>query len=173
MGTDRRRALAAAARRQDIRVAEDDTWTDIFSACCWSASSRTRMGRATVLDEYPTCEAPWPPDRARSARCRALRALRLRVEIANAFGELTDRPSSVRRFEAEMAEAARARRALSVDEDFLSALAAMPPASGIGARFDGSPCRRPARNASSRCCGQRWRNELRHGRTCSGHHDLL
>ena len=59
------------------------------------------------------------------------------VEIANGFGELTDAAEQRRRFEA--AAAARASlygEASPIDEDFLEALAAMPPASGVALGFD-------------------------------------
>ena len=59
------------------------------------------------------------------------------VEIANAFGELTDPAEQRRRFEAEMAEKARVHgERYPLDEDFLAALAHMPPASGIALGFD-------------------------------------
>jgi len=50
-----------------------------------------------------------------------------------------------------------------IDEDFLSALAcAMSARSGIALRFStAGHCWRPARSASSRCCGRRWRNRSR------------
>ncbi|HZZ67765.1 MAG TPA: amino acid--tRNA ligase-related protein, partial [Phenylobacterium sp.] len=53
------------------------------------------------------------------------------VELANCFGELTDPAEQRRRFEAEMAEKARVYgERYPIDEDFLSALASMPQASG-------------------------------------------
>jgi elongation factor P--(R)-beta-lysine ligase len=59
------------------------------------------------------------------------------VEVANAFGELTDAAEQRRRFESEMAEKARIHgERYPIDEDFLAALAHMPPASGIALGFD-------------------------------------
>ena len=59
------------------------------------------------------------------------------VEIANAFGELTDAGEQRCRFEAEMAEKERIHgERYPIDEDFLAALGAMPPASGIALGFD-------------------------------------
>jgi elongation factor P--(R)-beta-lysine ligase len=61
----------------------------------------------------------------------------LRVELANGFGELTDPEEQRRRFQAEMAEKARVYgESYPLDEDFLAALALMPPASGIAMGFD-------------------------------------
>jgi lysyl-tRNA synthetase class 2 len=59
------------------------------------------------------------------------------VELANAFGELTDPAEQRRRFEGEMAEKMRVYgESYPVDEDFLAALALMPDASGIALGFD-------------------------------------
>jgi lysyl-tRNA synthetase class 2 len=59
------------------------------------------------------------------------------VELANAFGELTDAGEQRRRFEAEMDEKARVYgERFPLDEDFLAALAIMPDASGSALGFD-------------------------------------
>ena len=59
------------------------------------------------------------------------------VEVANAFGELTDAAEQRRRF--EQAEDERERiygERFPIDDDFLAALAIMPEASGIALGFD-------------------------------------
>jgi lysyl-tRNA synthetase class 2 len=59
------------------------------------------------------------------------------VELANAFGELTDVTEQRARFEAAMAEKQRIHaERYPVDDDFLAALATMPQASGIALGFD-------------------------------------
>ena len=59
------------------------------------------------------------------------------VELANGFGELTDPAEQRRRFEHEMDEKQRIYgERYPVDEDFLAALAHMPPASGVALGFD-------------------------------------
>ena len=59
------------------------------------------------------------------------------VELANGFGELTDPVEQRRRFEAEMALKQQVYgERYPLDEDFLAALALMPPASGIALGFD-------------------------------------
>ena len=59
------------------------------------------------------------------------------LELANAFGELTDPVEQRRRFEIEMAEKERIYgERYPIDEDFLAALAMMPSASGIALGFD-------------------------------------
>ena len=131
--------LAAAARSAGIRVADDDTWADIFSRVLVERIEPTLgLGRATILYEYPVAEAalarPTPGD-ARVAERFELYACG--VELANGFGELTDAVEQRRRFGSEMAEKERVYgERYPLDEDFLAALAMMPPASGIALGFD-------------------------------------
>lgn len=138
-GSTDRDALAAAARAAGIRVADDDTWADVFSrVLVEKIEPHLGQGRATVLCEYPSAEAalarPKPTD-PRVAERFELYACG--VELANAFGELTDPAEQRRRFEAEMAEKLRVYgETYPIDEDFLAALAHMPPASGSALGFD-------------------------------------
>ncbi|HSZ51126.1 MAG TPA: EF-P lysine aminoacylase EpmA [Caulobacteraceae bacterium] len=138
-GTTDRDALAATARTAGIRVAQDDTWADVFSRVIVERVEPTLgIGRATILCEYPIAEAalarPAPHD-PRVAERFELYACG--VELANAFGELTDPAEQRRRFESEMAEMRRVYgTAYPIDEDFLEALAHMPPASGAALGFD-------------------------------------
>jgi elongation factor P--(R)-beta-lysine ligase len=134
-----RDALAAAATAQGIRVADDDTWADVFSRVI---SERVEpslgIGRATILDEYPVSEAALARPTAHDPRVAERFELYVcGVELANAFGELTDPAEQRRRFEVEMAEKQRVHgERYPLDEDFLVALAQMPQASGIALGFD-------------------------------------
>ncbi|HWY65254.1 MAG TPA: amino acid--tRNA ligase-related protein, partial [Rhizomicrobium sp.] len=59
------------------------------------------------------------------------------VELANGFGELTDTDEQRARFIAEMNEMQRVYGTrYPLDEEFLAALAHMPPASGVALGFD-------------------------------------
>jgi len=59
------------------------------------------------------------------------------LELANAFGELTDPVEQRRRFEDEArTRAARGREVYPVDEALLAALPRMPPTAGIALGFD-------------------------------------
>ena len=59
------------------------------------------------------------------------------LELANGFGELNDASEQRRRFESEMALKQRLYgERYPLDEDFLAALALMPPASGMALGFD-------------------------------------
>jgi lysyl-tRNA synthetase class 2 len=136
---DDRDALAAAAKGQGIRVADDDTWADVFSRVLVERiEPNLGIGRATILDRYPVSEAALARPCAHDPRVADRFELYVcGVEIANAFGELTDAAEQRRRFESEMAEKERVHgERYPVDEDFLAALAAMPPASGIALGFD-------------------------------------
>lgn len=132
-------ALAAAARKAGVATADDDDWSDIFSRILVErVEPRLGVGRPTILDRYPTIEAalarPCPDDPRYAERFELYCC---GVEIANGFGELTEAAEQRRRFEAQMDE--RARRYGSrypIDEEFLAALAFMPPASGIALGFD-------------------------------------
>jgi lysyl-tRNA synthetase class 2 len=132
-------ALAAAARRAGIRVAPDDTWADVFSrVLVEKIEPRLGQGRATVLYEYPTPQAALARPTAHDARvAERFELYACGVELANAFGELTDAAEQRRRFEAEMAEKARVYgERYPIDEDFLAALAHMPQASGAALGLD-------------------------------------
>ena len=138
-GETNRQALADQMRLAGIRIADDDTWADLFSrVIVEKIEPKLGIGRATILDRYPVAEAALArpcTDDPRVAERFELYACG--VELANAFGELTDPAEQRRRFEADMDEKARIYgERYPVDEDFLSALAAMPPASGIALGFD-------------------------------------
>jgi len=138
-GEGDRDRLAAAARRAGIRVAPDDTWSDLFSRILVERVEPTLgIDRPTILDEYPAQEAALA--RRKDGDLRVAERFELYacgVELANGFGELTDADEQRRRFAAQMAEKERRyEERYPVDEDFLAALAAMPPASGIALGFD-------------------------------------
>lgn len=137
-GADRD-ALAAAATAAGIRVAADDTWSDIFSRVLVErVEPGLGVGRPTILREYPVAEAALARPSAADPRvAERFELYACGVELANAFGELTDPAEQRRRFQAEMDEKERVHgERYPVDEDFLAALAAMPDASGIALGFD-------------------------------------
>jgi lysyl-tRNA synthetase class 2 len=134
-----RDALARQATRSGIGVADDDTWSDIFSKVLIARiEPNLGNGRPTILDEYPTIEAALArPTKSDPRFAERFELYICGVELANGFGELTDTAEQQRRFEIEMAEKQRVYgERYPVDEDFLAALARMPPASGIALGFD-------------------------------------
>ena len=138
-GQGRAEILAAQLRGIGLRVASDDTWSDMVARVLGErVEPHLGEGRVTILDEYPAAEA------ALARRCghdprvaERFEVYACGVELANGFGELTDAGEQRLRFEAEMAEKARVYgEAYPLDEAFLAALEIMPDASGIALGFD-------------------------------------
>ncbi len=131
--------LATRARRAGMEVADDDNWADIFSKVLVArVEPKLGIARPTILHEYPRSEAALARACARDPRVAERFELYVcGVELANGFGELTDPVEQRARFEAEMDEKARVYgERYPIDEDFLEALAQMPPASGVALGFD-------------------------------------
>ena len=138
-GQGDRAALAAAAERAGVTTAADDTWGDVFSRILAErVEPHLGRGRATLLYEYPLPLAALARQKPGSDNvAERFELYACGVEIANAFGELTDVAEQRRRFETAMAEKQRIHgERYPVDEDFLAALAQMPQASGIALGFD-------------------------------------
>ena len=131
--------LAGGAAAAGIRIAADDTWSDIFSrVIVEKVEPALGIGRPAILCEYPLPEAalarPKPGDPRVAERFELYVC---GVELANCFGELTDAAEQRRRFEADMDEKQRLYgERYPIDEDFLAALADMPAASGAALGFD-------------------------------------
>lgn len=138
-GVPDRDRLYQAVIKAGMRVAQDDTWADLFShVMVEKIDPYLGINRPTLLCEYPICEAAL----ARSKPSNPLVAERFElfvcgVELANAFCELTDAHEQRQRFEKDMAlkEKIYGER-YPIDEDLLEALSFMPPTSGIALGFD-------------------------------------
>jgi lysyl-tRNA synthetase class 2 len=137
-GEGNRAALAAAADGK-VRVADDDTWSDIFSKVLVEyVEPHLGQGRLTILFEYPTPEAALARVKAADPRvAERFEVYACGVELANGFGELTDAQEQRRRLTLAMDEKQRRYgEAYPLDEDFLAAVAEMPEASGVALGFD-------------------------------------
>jgi len=133
-----RDALAAAAANI-VRVAADDTWSDIFSKILTEhVEPNLGVGRLTVLYEYPAPESALA--RIKEADQRVAERFEIYacgVELANGFGELIDANEQRRRFTSAMDEKQRRYgERYPLDEDFLTAVRYMPPASGVALGLD-------------------------------------
>lgn len=122
-----------------IRADPGDTWSDIFSKVLVSdVEPNLGIGSPALLTEYPAPEAALAERSPRDPRL----ALRFElyacgVELANGCQELTDPAEQRERLVAAMAEKEKRYGARwAIDEDFLAALAHMPPASGVALGFD-------------------------------------
>jgi len=138
-GETDRDALAAAVREVGVRVADDDTWADVFSRILVErVDPFLGMGRATILCEYPISEAALARPKADDPRvAERFELFACGVELANCFGELTDPAEQRRRFQLEMDVKERVYgERYPLDDDFLDALVHMPSASGAALGFD-------------------------------------
>lgn len=132
-------ALAAQMDRAGIRHMAGESWSDLFSRVLSErVEPHLGQGRLTVLDRYPAAEAALARRCADDPRvAERFEVYACGVELANGFGELTDPDEQRRRFDEEMEIKARVYgETYPIDEDFLAALALMPPASGCALGFD-------------------------------------
>jgi elongation factor P--(R)-beta-lysine ligase len=133
-----RDTLAAEVTRLGLRVAADDTWSDLFSKILSDKiEPKLGHGRATLLVDYPAPEAALARLQDDPRFAERFELYVCGVELANGFGELNDPVEQCLRFKAEMAERQNIYgESYPIDEDFLAALAEMPPACGIALGFD-------------------------------------
>lgn len=134
-----RDALAGRAAAAGIGATAGDTWSDIFSkVLVASIEPQLGIGSPEILYEYPVSEAALArPKPSRPAVAERFELYACGVELANGFGELTDGVEQRRRFVADMdAKQAIYGERYPLDEEFLQALAHMPPAAGCALGFD-------------------------------------
>src|ERR1700744_2697303 len=138
-GAEGDRAKLPAAAGTKIRVAGDDTWSDIFSKILVEyVEPNLGQGRLTLLYEYPLPEAALARVASSDPRvAERFEVYACGVELANGLGELTDAAEQRRRFTQQMTERERVYGArYPIDEDFIAALSHMPQASGIALGLD-------------------------------------
>jgi lysyl-tRNA synthetase class 2 len=133
-------ALAAAARPSGIAPHDGDSWEDLFFRIFLAAiEPKLGIGVPTVLYDYPISMAALARGKASDPRlCERFELYCCGLELANAFGELTDAAEQRRRFAADQAKKqALYGETYPIDEDFLAALEhGMPEAAGIALGFD-------------------------------------
>ena len=133
-------ALAPRLTAAGIATAPDDTWSDMVSrVLVEKIEPNLGLGHPGPFSTaIPPPRRHWPAARRTTTRfAERFELYSCGVELANGFGELTDADEQRRRFTAEMDEKARIYgERYPLDEDFLAALAQMPPASGIALGFD-------------------------------------
>lgn len=131
--------LHAAVRAAGIDLDANAAWDDAFFAAFLA-----RVEPAIAAMDRPLILEDWPAPLAALARKKdADTALRFEayiggLELANAFGELTDPVEQRARFEEDLrVRAARGRGIYPIDEKLLAALAeGLPPSAGIALGFD-------------------------------------
>jgi lysyl-tRNA synthetase class 2 len=131
--------LAAKARGAGVALGSARAWDDIFFQL-WLDRVEPHLG---VLG--PVFVFDWPAPLGALARRRAddprfVERFELYadgLELANAFGELTDAREQRARFQAETAARnTLGKQVYPIDEALLTALSAMPPTSGVALGFD-------------------------------------
>jgi lysyl-tRNA synthetase class 2 len=137
---DNRDRFAAAAATAGVRVADGDDWETLFFRVMLDRiDPHLGVDRPTVLTDWPTrlgALARRRPDDPRWVE--RFEVYVAGVELANAFGELTDPVEQRLRMTRDMAR----KRDLygadwPIDEDFLAALKhGMPPSAGIALGLD-------------------------------------
>jgi len=130
----------ALSRLSGVARHDGDSWDDVFFRIMFDRiEPHLGAGRPTILCEYPIGMAALA--RAKPGDPRVAERFELYacgVELANAFGELTDPAIQRARLEADMAEKERLYGVRwPVDEDFLAALEhGLPDCAGIALGFD-------------------------------------
>jgi lysyl-tRNA synthetase class 2 len=132
--------LADAARPLGVTPHPGDSWEDLFFRLFLERiEPHLGIGAPTILYDYPLSMAALARPKAGDARLAERFELYVcGLELANAFGELTDADAQRRRFLADQ-EKKRARYGVvyPIDEDFLAALAhGMPESAGIALGVD-------------------------------------
>jgi lysyl-tRNA synthetase class 2 len=132
--------LRAECVKLGISTAPDDTWEDLFFRISLDRiEPKLGVGRPTFLYDYPVsmaalsrprADAPFLAERFELYVCG--------LELANAFGELTDPVVQRRRFTADMDKKERLYgERYPIDEDFLAALEeGLPESAGIALGVD-------------------------------------
>jgi elongation factor P--(R)-beta-lysine ligase len=129
----------ASLARDKARIADDDTWSDIFSKVLVEhVEPNLGQGRLTLLYDYPVPEAALARVKHGDPRvAERFEVYACGVELANGFGELTDPLEQRRRFVLAMDEKQRRYgERYPLDEEFLAAVAHMPEASGVALGYD-------------------------------------
>jgi lysyl-tRNA synthetase class 2 len=132
------RAKAVSAGCTDVTA--DDSWDDaFFRLFLRHVEPKLGRGRPTLLCDYPARMAALSRISARDPLvCERFEVYAGGLELANAFGELTDPVEQRRRFEADNAERrALGKSELPIDEGLLAALeSGLPECSGMALGVD-------------------------------------
>lgn len=133
-------AMAAAVDRIGVRRVAEDTFEDLFFRV-FLERIEPNLGspHPTVVQDYPISMAALARAKTDDPRfAERFEVYACGLELANAFGELTDATLQRTRFEADQAAKRRLYGfAYPIDEDFIAALEqGLPASAGIALGFD-------------------------------------
>ncbi|RZA06001.1 MAG: EF-P lysine aminoacylase GenX [Proteobacteria bacterium] len=132
--------LLEACRSAGIHTAPDDTWEDLFFRIFLEKiEAHLGVGVPTILTDYPISMAALSrPKPGAPHLAERFEVYVCGLELANAFGELTDAKVQRARFEADMEKKQKLYgERYPIDEDFLRALEeGLPECSGIALGVD-------------------------------------
>lgn len=132
--------LRASCRKLGIHCVESDSWEDLFFRIFLEKiEPKLGIGRPTILYDYPISMAALARPKASDPKLAERFELYVcGLELANAFGELTDVKAQRARFESDMDKKQRLYgERYPIDEDFLQALEeGLPESSGIALGVD-------------------------------------
>ena len=132
--------LAAAAARIGVAPHPGDDWETLFFRIFLERiEPHLGIGAPTILFDYPLAFAALSRRKPEDARlCERFELYVCGLELANAFGELTDATEQRRRFLADQAKKqALYGQTYPIDEDFLAALEhGLPNCAGIALGFE-------------------------------------
>lgn len=132
--------LKEECQRLGIHTASDDSWEDLFfRVSLEKIEPHLGFGRPTILYDYPISLAALSrPKPGAEHLAERFELYVCGLELANAFGELTDPEVQRRRFEADMDKKEKLYgERYPIDEDFLAALKeGMPESAGIALGVD-------------------------------------
>ncbi|AHA28057.1 EF-P lysine aminoacylase EpmA [Candidatus Liberibacter americanus] len=134
-----RNILAIQALKSGIHIANDDTWSDIFSRILVEKiEPNLGVNSCTILDRYPA------PESASAKICsddprftKRFEIYACNVELCNAFDELIDPIEQRYRFEKAMNEKQKIYdETYPIDEDLIACLSEVKSSSGVALGFD-------------------------------------
>jgi elongation factor P--(R)-beta-lysine ligase len=138
-GDEEASTLRAKAAAAGVALGSATAWDDIFFQVFLDrVEPRLAAGGPTFVFDWPAPLAALArPKRDDPRVVERFELYAGGLELANAFGELTDPVEQRRRFEEETAiRAARGKQLYPIDEALLAALPAMPQTAGIALGFD-------------------------------------
>ncbi len=134
-----REGMAELCKKKGYAAQETDTYDDLFFKIFLNEiEPNLGKNRATILHHYPLSMAALSRVSVADPRYAERFELYIQgVEIANAFGELTDPAEQRRRLEVEQTfRRDSGKDVFPLDDEFIEALRTMPPSSGIALGVD-------------------------------------